>query len=56
MAVPEGMEDLLAVNALIEAGVLTAVIDKRFPLKRTAEAHRCIEAGRKKGHIVITAA
>jgi len=47
-------EDLVFVKELLETGKVIPVIDRRYPLRETAEALRYLEAGRARGKVVIT--
>jgi NADPH:quinone reductase-like Zn-dependent oxidoreductase len=50
----ERNKDIRFLRSLIEEGKIKSVIDRRYSLDETAEAHRYVETGRKKGNVVIT--
>jgi len=47
-------KDLIVMKDLIEAGKVTPVIDRCYPLSEAAEAIRYLETGRARGKVVIT--
>jgi NADPH:quinone reductase-like Zn-dependent oxidoreductase len=49
-------KDLIFMKELLEAGKVTPVIDRRFPLPDVADAIRYLEAGHAQGKVVITIA
>ena len=49
----ERREDLLVLKELIEAGKVTPVIDRTYPLSEVPEAIRHLEEGHARGKIVI---
>jgi NADPH:quinone reductase-like Zn-dependent oxidoreductase len=46
--------DLVILKALLEAGKVVPVIDKRYPLSEVADAFRYLGEGHAKGKVVIT--
>jgi NADPH:quinone reductase-like Zn-dependent oxidoreductase len=50
----EKRRDLLFIRGLAEASALAPVVGACYPLDRIADAHRHVDAGHKKGSIVVT--
>jgi NADPH:quinone reductase-like Zn-dependent oxidoreductase len=47
-------DDLIVLKGLIEAGTVTPVVDRTYPLSETAAAIRYLEQGHARGKVVIT--
>jgi NADPH:quinone reductase-like Zn-dependent oxidoreductase len=50
----EKRRDLRSITELVEATALVPVIDAAYPLGRIADAHRHVDAGHKRGNVVVT--
>jgi NADPH:quinone reductase-like Zn-dependent oxidoreductase len=47
-------DDLVVLNEMVEAGKLTPVVDRTYPLSEAPEAIRYLEAGHARGKVVVT--
>ena len=50
----EKRKDLRYLTELAESAALAPVIDARYPLQRIADAYRQVDAGHKRGNVVVT--
>ncbi|MCP3961939.1 MAG: zinc-binding dehydrogenase [bacterium] len=51
---PSMAEAMAVLKELLEAGKLTPVIDRAYPLEQVPEAMRYLQSGRARGKIIIT--
>ena len=50
----EDLHALEFLKGLIEAGEMSAVVDRSYPLEQIAEAYEYVSAGHKQGNVVVT--
>lgn len=50
---PENVQELHAVRDMVASGAVRAVIDRSYTLDQLSEAHRHVDAGRKRGNVVV---
>jgi NADPH:quinone reductase-like Zn-dependent oxidoreductase len=50
----ENSDDLVTIRELIEAGMVTPVIDRTYPFAAAADAVRHVAAGHTRGKVLIT--
>lgn len=51
---PSKKETMAELKAFLEAGKITPVIDRTFPLSEVADAMRYLQQGTARGKVVIT--
>ena len=54
MAKLDSKDNLLFIKELVEADAIKVVIDRCYPLELMVDAHRYVDAGHKRGNVVIT--
>jgi NADPH:quinone reductase-like Zn-dependent oxidoreductase len=54
LSTKESMDNLVLIKELAEKGEIKAVIDRCYPLEDIVDAHHYVDAGHKKGNVIIT--